>query len=177
MRATSAARRQFGFSLGALLALLLVAVGCSQSGTTRSVDALTTPSPLSAGATSTAAQPGPSYDATGSWFGEYALWKNGPVVGEGYLDLVQDADGNLRGTGNPPAEDCHSYAFTRVGDGAPRIRYRVVISPISPSPQCQGKLSGLAELDTTAHTIKGHLTGNTDDGSSRLNVSVMLSRQ
>lgn len=158
----------------AIVGVLFASVSCSQSGTSGNSAAPTAPSPLSAGATSTAAQPGPAYNATGSWFGEYALWKNGPIVGEGYVDLVQDANGNITGTGNPPAQDCATYAFTRVGDGAPTIRYRVVISPIG--QQCQRSLTGLAELNINANVIEAHLTGTADDGS-RVNVSWTLTKQ
>jgi len=169
---TSTSQRRQSVLLAGTVGVLIASVSCSQPPSNGA--APTAPSPLSAGATSTAVQPGPAYDATGRWFGEYARWKNGPVVGEGYVNLVQDADGHITGTGDPPEEDCHTYAFTRVGDGAPTIRYRVDISPSG--EQCQGHLKGLAELDIDANVIEAHLTGAAEDGS-RLNVSLTLTKQ
>lgn len=170
---TSTSPWRYSVLLTGGLGILLASVSCSQPGA-GSAATPTAPSPLSAGATSAAAQHGPTYDATGTWFGEYALWKNGPVVGEGHVDFVQDADGNITGTGNPPEEDCATYALTRLGDGGATIRYRVDISPIA--DLCQRNLHGVAELDTAANTIEAHLTGTADDGS-RVNVSWMLTKQ
>ncbi len=166
--------------LGIMLVTLVGTAGCAQSGAANSVS-LTAPSSASNSAAALPIQPqvapGASYDATGSWFGVLTL-VNGTPFGSGTLALVQDADGNIVGTGVPANEDPHTYTFTRVSARGGTIVYRSSITAPAPGPSgCATDVSGVAELNIGTNTIEAHRVSGTVDDCSVVAFAVHLTRQ
>jgi hypothetical protein len=144
--------------VGSLLLAVAGAVGCAQSGTGSPVSATASRSDgasISASPSNGIAQAGPggSYDATGVWHYVVTDKPNGNLLDEGFLQFIQDADGNLK-------TDDGTGTLTRTGTGR-TIHYSVSI--IEHHRFCDTNLSGEAELFTMDNTMQVHVAG-TDQG-------------
>ena len=162
--------RQLPLLRSAMLVLAATAVGCSQAGTP--LNRLTAPSAVFEG--SLAAQ-GEAYDATGAW--DAILTFPDGDTGSGVLNIVQDANGDLIGTGEG---DPGTYTFRRNGNGTgDKVRYRLTI--VSPDPgvpgECGRDIAGQAILDTQTHTMETHNLKGVIDDCSTIEFSITLTRQ
>ena len=158
--------RWFGVPLLAFLSSL----GCAQPGDIGSSrTAPLGPSALQSDIATTAARPGISYDATGTWHEVVTVFR-GNVQGEAVDVEVTDTDGTLTHCGECEGE---LWTFSPRAVTPNSIIYEVTVTA-DDVPPC-AHISGQAQLNIATETITGTISGKNEECEA-FAASVVLTR-